>query len=55
MQKMLPKIHGSQRELETVLKELHKLCISGNYLKSTKKLRKMSKILSERRYVAFTG
>jgi len=55
MQKMLPKIHGSQRELETVLKELHKLCISGNYPKSAKKLRKMSKTLSERRYVAFTG
>ncbi|KAF5053244.1 hypothetical protein DSECCO2_400390 [anaerobic digester metagenome] len=55
MQKMLPKIHGSQRELENVLKELHKLCINGNYPKSTKKLRKMSKILSERRYVAFTG
>ena len=31
MQKMLPKVHGSQRELDIVLEKLFKLCYDANY------------------------
>lgn len=60
LQKMLPKIHGSQRELDSVLKELRLLCNETNtdnilFSTSAEKLDKMSKRLSEKRYVAFTG
>ncbi|MBF4475942.1 MrcB family domain-containing protein [Methanobacterium formicicum] len=60
LQKMLPKIHGSQRELDSVLKELRQLCNEKNsdniiFPNSAEKLDKMIKRLSEKRYVAFTG
>ena len=68
-QKMLPKLHGSQRVLENVLKELFKQCqhkpedISPRltnlkndnfkYPKSANKIQEMDKILNEQRYVSF--
>ena len=55
MQKMLPKIHGSQKELADVLKELEEYCIKENFQESSKKLEKMIKTLKEKRYVSFTG
>ncbi len=60
MQKMLPKLHGSQRELGDVLKELRQQCNKENsdeiiFPYSAQKLDKMIKKLSEKRYVAFTG
>ncbi|MGF7118649.1 MrcB family domain-containing protein [Methanobacterium oryzae] len=36
-QKMLPKIHGSQRTLENVIKELFRLCCNGESEKSPRK------------------
>ncbi len=70
MQKMLPKIHGSQRELETILEELFKKCYRSNfeelwysinlegndiiYASSAKKLQRMGKTLQEKRFVSFT-
>ncbi|PAV05459.1 MrcB family domain-containing protein [Methanobacterium bryantii] len=43
-QKMIPKIHGSQRTLENVIKELFELCLSGE---SEKVPRNFENILSE--------
>ncbi len=55
MQKMLPKLHGSQKELADILKELEEYCIKENFQESSKKLEKMIKTLKEKRYVSFTG
>ncbi|AUB59817.1 hypothetical protein BK009_03480 [Methanobacterium subterraneum] len=58
LQKMLPKLHGSQRELDSVLKNLRELCNESDEIIfpcSAQKLDKMLKRLSEKRYVAFTG
>jgi hypothetical protein len=55
MQKMLPKLHGSQKELSGILDELEDLCVKGNFTSSELKLKKMRKSLKEKRYVAFTG
>jgi len=58
LQKMLPKLHGSQRELDSVLKNLRELCGESDKIIfpcSAQKLDKMLKRLSEKRYVAFTG
>lgn len=55
MQKMLPKLHGSQKELANVLEELEDQCKKGNFSSSSKKIEKMRKTLQEKRYVAFTG
>lgn len=71
MQKMLPKIHGSQRELDVVLEKLFKLCYNSEsnntwymqklyddnllYPTSAKKLQWMGKTLQEKRFVSFTN
>ena len=55
MQKMLPKLHGSQKELSGILDELEDLCVKGNFTSSELKLKKMRKSLKEKLYVAFTG
>ena len=55
MQKMLPKLHGSQKELANVLEELEKHCSKENFKESSNKLNKMIKTLKEKRYVSFTG
>jgi hypothetical protein len=55
MQKMLPKLHGSQKELSKVLEELEKECINGKFRSSTEKIKRMRKTLQEKRYVSFTG
>ena len=55
MQKMLPKLHGSQKELSKVLEELEEQCQKGNFPYSAEKLEKMRKTLKNKRYVAFTG
>lgn len=70
-QKMLPKIHGSQQQLDTVLENLFKLCykeetdniwylqeLNDEYLSypsSAKKLQRMGKVLQEKRFVSFTN
>lgn len=70
MQKMLPKIHGSQRELDLVLEKLFKKCYRGEYDStwhevsmdpnhlvypySAEKLQKMGKTLQKKRFVSFT-
>lgn len=69
-QKILPKIHGSQRSLGDLFKKLMILCIKektdreprnmqnldyiSKYETSAKKIRQMDKILHEQRYVSFT-
>lgn len=71
MQKMLPKMHGSQRELDVVLEKLFNLCCNSEsdttwylqelndanlfYPTSAKKLQWMGKILQEKRFVSFTN
>lgn len=55
MQKMLPKLHGSQKELSKVLEELEEQCQKGNFPYSAEKLQKMRRTLKNKRYVAFTG
>lgn len=55
MQKMLPKLHGSQKELSKVLEKLEQECSKGNFPTSTEKLKRMRKTLLEKRYVSFTG
>lgn len=55
MQKMLPKLHGSQKELGKVLEELEQECVKANFPLSTKKIQRMRKTLTEKRYVSFTG
>jgi len=69
-QKMLPKIHGSQRSIGELFKEMINLCISGKnekeprnienisekakYKTSALKIQEMDKILYDQRYVSFT-
>lgn len=69
-QKILPKIHGSQRSLGGLLKELMSLCLLNEnekeprniqdiellakYRTSAKKLKEMDKTLHNQRYVSFT-
>ena len=55
VQKMLPKLHGSQKELGTVLEKLEQECTKGNFPTSTDKIKRMRKTLQEKRYVSFTG
>ena len=68
-QKILPKLHGSQRVLEKVLKKLFEQCIIGSidksprsidlkeinvkYPSSALKIQQMDKVLNEQRYVSF--
>jgi len=52
-QKMLPRIHGSQRTLEGVLKDLYDLC--SDYPSSKVKLEEMKDVLYKQRYVSFTN
>ncbi len=52
-QKMLPRIHGSQRTLEDVLDNLILQC--NNYPTSKKKLEEMKEVLYKQRYVSFTN
>lgn len=52
-QKMLPRIHGSQRTLENALDDLAKLC--ENYPTSKIKLEEMNEMLKKQRYVSFTN
>lgn len=54
MQKMLPKLHGSPKELANTLDELEKECTIKGFSTSAKKLNKMIKTLKNKRYVAFT-
>lgn len=68
-QKILPKLHGSQRMIEKTLYDLFKKCLSGDpegnlldliltkentiYYESAIKLQEMLKVLEEQRYVSF--
>ncbi|MEN6554205.1 MAG: restriction endonuclease, partial [Methanobacterium sp.] len=52
-QKMLPRIHGSPRTLEGVLKDLYDLC--SDYPSSKVKLEEMKDVLYKQRYVSFTN
>ena len=52
-QKMLPRIHGSQRTLENALDELSNIC--ENYPTSKDKLEEMNNVLKKQRYVSFTN
>lgn len=56
-QKMLPKLHGSERVLGEVIQELSKLCLDKQdqvrFPNSHKKLKEMEKVLFEQRYVSF--
>jgi MoxR-like ATPase len=52
-QKMLPRIHGSQRTLEGVLDKLSDICSA--YPSSETKLEEMKDVLYKQRYVAFTN
>lgn len=56
-QKMLPKLHGSERVLGEVIQELSKLCLDNQdevrFPNSHKKLKEMEKVLFEQRYVSF--
>ena len=52
-QKMLPRIHGSQRTLEGVLDKLSDIC--SEYPSSKTKLEEMRDVLYKQRYVAFTN
>lgn len=52
-QKMLPRIHGSQRTLEGVLKDLYDFC--SDYPSSKVKLEEMKDVLYKQRYVSFTN
>ena len=52
-QKMLPRIHGSQRMLEDTLNELSKLC--AEYPTSKAKIEEMKEVLYKQRYVSFTN
>ena len=69
-QKMLPKIHGSQRNLGDLLKQLKNLCVRdkneqeprniddiasiARFITSALKIKEMDKTLFEQRYVSFT-
>lgn len=56
-QKMLPKLHGSERVLGEVIQELKELCKENQdrirFSTSYKKLEEMEKVLFEQRYVSF--
>ena len=56
-QKMLPKIHGSERVLGETIFELSKLCLNPSdiirFTTSYEKIKEMEKILYEQRYVSF--
>lgn len=56
-QKMLPKLHGSERVLGELIQELSKLCLDNQdhvrFPTSYKKLEEMEKVLFEQRYVSF--
>lgn len=56
-QKMLPKLHGSERVLGEVITELSKLCLDSSdnirFPTSYQKLKEMEKVLYEQRYVSF--
>ena len=56
-QKMLPKLHGSERVLGEAITELSKLCLDSSedirFPTSYKKLKEMEKVLYEQRYVSF--
>ena len=52
-QKMLPRIHGSQRTLEKSLNDLSALC--EDYPTSKDKLEEMIDVLKKQRYVSFTS
>ena len=60
-QKMLPKLHGSEKIIGSTLKELHKLCVVKDdndediliYPESARKLKEMRKVLKDQRYVSF--
>ena len=56
-QKMLPKLHGSERVLGEVIRELSKLCLDNQdqvrFPNSYRKLEEMEKVLFEQRYVSF--
>ena len=65
-QKILPKIHGSQRTLGDLFEQLFRICSNGQsinidlknievkYPTSAKKIQEMNRILNEQRYVSFT-
>lgn len=50
-QKMLPKLHGSQKMIGKTLKELSEAC--ENYPFSKAKIEEMNKVLQKQRYVSF--
>ncbi|ADZ09786.1 hypothetical protein Metbo_1559 [Methanobacterium lacus] len=52
-QKMLPKIHGSQRTLDNIISELLAQC--NEYPNSKQKLQEMNDILLKQRYVSYTN
>jgi Cdc6-like AAA superfamily ATPase len=56
-QKMLPKLHGSERVLGEAINELSKLCLNSSdnirFSTSYQKLKEMEKVLYEQRYVSF--
>ena len=56
-QKMLPKLHGSERVLGEAINELSKLCLDSSenirFSTSYQKIKEMEKVLYEQRYVSF--
>ena len=56
-QKMLPKLHGSERTLGDTILELSKLCLDQSenirFNTSYQKIKEMEKVLYEQRYVSF--
>ena len=60
-QKILPKLHGSEKIIGETLDELYKICLGASiesedmakYKESYKKLKEMRKVLRKQRYVSF--
>lgn len=60
-QKLLPKLHGSERIIGETIEELYKICLDSavetedmaKYQQSYKKLNEMRKVLRKQRYVSF--
>ena len=55
-QKLLPKLHGSEKILGDTLKDLAEVCVDGErvkYYSSAKKLKEMMDVLDKQRYVSF--
>lgn len=60
-QKMLPKLHGSEKIIGDTIDDLHKICLDSSiddeamakYPESYKKLTEMRKVLRKQRYVSF--